>query len=259
MKTMTLVVAILFAATVAAQDDAKTTFAKLKADYDAEQTAFRAERGKITSAEAFKKLRKEGNRKATSAYYNKALAKIKKPDMKAWMERFTKGADKFGKTEGAIPFLAFVATQRGPQSIKAVDTIIENHIASPALESFAESLAGLARSIGKDEAREAAASLIAENPHASIKLAAHFARFQMLRRSKEPEDRVVREADEKAILELGPDSIAAMRVRGPDFEKNKLQVGMKAPEIMASDLDGVDFKLSDYRGKVVVLDFWGDW
>ena len=25
------------------------------------------------------------------------------------------------------------------------------------------------------------------------------------------------------------------------------------------DLNGVAFKLSDYRGKVVVLDFWGDW
>ncbi|MBT7257007.1 MAG: redoxin domain-containing protein [Planctomycetaceae bacterium] len=32
-----------------------------------------------------------------------------------------------------------------------------------------------------------------------------------------------------------------------------------APEIAAEDIDGVKFKLSDYRGKVVVLDFWGDW
>ena len=32
-----------------------------------------------------------------------------------------------------------------------------------------------------------------------------------------------------------------------------------APEIEAEDLDGVSFKLSDYRGKVVVLDFWGNW
>ncbi len=32
-----------------------------------------------------------------------------------------------------------------------------------------------------------------------------------------------------------------------------------APEIVGEDVDGVPFKLSDYRGKVVVLDFWGNW
>jgi len=36
-------------------------------------------------------------------------------------------------------------------------------------------------------------------------------------------------------------------------------VGMAAPVIEGQDVDGVPFKLSDYRGKVVVLDFWGDW
>jgi phage FluMu protein Com len=36
-------------------------------------------------------------------------------------------------------------------------------------------------------------------------------------------------------------------------------VGQVAPEITAEDLDGVQFKLSDYRGKVVLLDFWGHW
>jgi len=43
------------------------------------------------------------------------------------------------------------------------------------------------------------------------------------------------------------------------FELRRLQVGMPAPEIEGEDLDGVPFKLSDYRGKVVVLDFWGNW
>ena len=37
------------------------------------------------------------------------------------------------------------------------------------------------------------------------------------------------------------------------------QVGKKAPEIAGEDIDGNAMKLSDYRGKVVVLDFWGDW
>jgi hypothetical protein len=32
-----------------------------------------------------------------------------------------------------------------------------------------------------------------------------------------------------------------------------------APDIAAEDLDGVAFKLSDYRGKIVLLDFWGHW
>lgn len=36
-------------------------------------------------------------------------------------------------------------------------------------------------------------------------------------------------------------------------------VGQMAPDINGEDLDGVRFKLSDYRGKVVVLDFWGHW
>jgi len=36
-------------------------------------------------------------------------------------------------------------------------------------------------------------------------------------------------------------------------------VGDLAPEIEGVDLDGVEFKLSDYRGKVVMLDFYGDW
>ena len=35
-----------------------------------------------------------------------------------------------------------------------------------------------------------------------------------------------------------------------------LSVGKVAPEIEGPDQDGHTFKLSDYRGKVVLLDFW---
>lgn len=34
---------------------------------------------------------------------------------------------------------------------------------------------------------------------------------------------------------------------------------MEVPEITGCDLDGETLKLSDYRGKVVLLNFWGDW
>ena len=43
------------------------------------------------------------------------------------------------------------------------------------------------------------------------------------------------------------------------FELRNLAIGMVAPEIEGQDTDGVAFKLSDYRGKVIMLDFWGHW
>ncbi len=49
------------------------------------------------------------------------------------------------------------------------------------------------------------------------------------------------------------------RAEGALFELRSLQIGMLVPDIEAEDIDGVAFKLSDYRGKVVVLDFWGHW
>ena len=43
------------------------------------------------------------------------------------------------------------------------------------------------------------------------------------------------------------------------FEIQNLSVGKTAPEINGTDTDGVAFKLSDYRGKVVLLSFWATW
>lgn len=43
------------------------------------------------------------------------------------------------------------------------------------------------------------------------------------------------------------------------FEMANLSVGGECPEIDGKDVDGASFKLSDYRGKHVVLMFWGGW
>jgi len=42
-------------------------------------------------------------------------------------------------------------------------------------------------------------------------------------------------------------------------EIRNLGIGKPSPEISGADLDGKPFKLGDYKGKVVVVDFWGDW
>jgi len=49
------------------------------------------------------------------------------------------------------------------------------------------------------------------------------------------------------------------RAKDELFELRHLAVGKPAPEIDGEDLDGKKFRLSDYKGKVVLLDFWGNW
>jgi len=43
------------------------------------------------------------------------------------------------------------------------------------------------------------------------------------------------------------------------FQIRHLSIGSIAPEIEGEDIAGKKFKLSDYRGKVIMISFWGHW
>jgi hypothetical protein len=62
-------------------------------------------------------------------------------------------------------------------------------------------------------------------------------------------------------LAASPDTPAkiAAAVAEDLYLLDRLGIGATAPDFTAVDADGVSFRLSDYRGKVVVLDFWGFW
>lgn len=49
------------------------------------------------------------------------------------------------------------------------------------------------------------------------------------------------------------------RARAALYAIEKLGIGRTAPEIAGDDVDGKSIKLSEFRGKVVMLDFWGHW
>jgi hypothetical protein len=64
------------------------------------------------------------------------------------------------------------------------------------------------------------------------------------------------------LREIGvrwPGSPQAERAAGKLFRHENLVVGKPVPDFETLDVDGNAFKLSDYRGKVTVLDFWGFW
>ncbi len=58
---------------------------------------------------------------------------------------------------------------------------------------------------------------------------------------------------------IGGDRTFGALAKSAIFEIQNLSVGKTAPEIAAEDTDGVPFKLSDYRGKVVLISFWATW
>ena len=62
--------------------------------------------------------------------------------------------------------------------------------------------------------------------------------------------RLTEEADE--LFEQGHEKYA-------DYLDSHVVYGEQAPEINGDDIHGRPMRMSDYRGKVVVLDFWGDW
>ena len=50
-----------------------------------------------------------------------------------------------------------------------------------------------------------------------------------------------------------------MLLRHPSGAHHNSRAPRPAPDFSLTDLSGRNFRLSDYRGKVVVLDFWATW
>ena len=61
------------------------------------------------------------------------------------------------------------------------------------------------------------------------------------------------------VADLRGGTLGKMAQEKLEALRHPILVGKPAPEIEGDDIDGKKFKLSDYRGKVVLLDFWGNW
>lgn len=61
------------------------------------------------------------------------------------------------------------------------------------------------------------------------------------------------------IVKSYPGTEAAEDAQGYLYEIDHLRVGKPAPDFTGTDAHGKEIKLSQYRGKVVFLDFWGFW
>jgi hypothetical protein len=65
---------------------------------------------------------------------------------------------------------------------------------------------------------------------------------------------------QKSFADVGiQDSTMGKIAESRLFAIRHLSVGSLAPEIKGEDIHGKPLKLSDYRGKIVMLSFWGHW
>jgi hypothetical protein len=61
------------------------------------------------------------------------------------------------------------------------------------------------------------------------------------------------------LLREHPDHPEAARAKGRLFRLRRLQPGQVLPDLEAADAGGKPIRLSDFKGRVLFLEFWGFW
>ncbi len=152
---------------------------------------------------------------------------------------------------------------RGAEAEKAIDALI-THADHPKVADAAPML----QYSGGPKAVALLRAIIEKNPSrdaqgiACLTLARRLASdspgVDPKRAAAESEALFERVVKDYADVKTGTRSIAE-QAKSELFEARNLSVGKPAPDIVGKDLADKPLKLSDYRGKIVMLDFWGDW
>jgi hypothetical protein len=188
---------------------------------------------------------------------------------RVFVSRFAALAEQHPKTSVARRALTFVV-MRGdePQQLAALATLERDFLQEPELAEVCPYVRSM-----DPKAQAFLQRALAESPHRAVKGQACYALAQLSLQKAEratdngadpkeharrAEELLVEVEKSYADVELWGSTLGKAAA-GDLFELRELAIGKVAPDIQGQDIDGVAFKLSDYRGKVVVLDFWGNW
>jgi hypothetical protein len=260
-------------------DAAAKVIEEIKADFEKRQSEFTA------------KLR------STPAAERQAL-RAEAPDPAKLNSLMQHVAEQYPQSEAELEALLWIATRSpgGPEFDAAFDQLLAHHASSPKLGPV---VTGLGRQLPSPALDQRLQSILDDpNVSREVKGLTHYARHNMQSMIRRIQTALNEDAEaasieslkttlgdegfefvknytlpteeellaklesiakEYADVELRPGTTLGSTLENEIFEIKFLSIGKTAPDIEGEDIDGVEFKLSDYRGKVVVVDFWGDW
>ncbi len=137
------------------------------------------------------------------------------------------------------------------------EALLECCAHEPWMQEVAQLVARERRWLGEEGVRGVLERIYEENKVAGAVLAAGTALARRLERDEDGEQRA--HAIYRSLIERFPGRREARELDDMLFVKENLVVGKLAPELEGETVDGAAVKLSDFRGKIVVLDFWGFW
>ncbi len=156
-------------------------------------------------------------------------------------------------------------TQRIERAQLVLDRLVADHPTHPAVSSALAEAASWGTGYYGRGVVDSVRIVLSKAEAGPARTAALYALGQLLAGGAatpdEPDEEELAEA-KKVFAECArtaPETAAGKAAANLLFELENLQVGSVAPDFEATDAAGVAFRLSDYRGKVVVLDFWGFW
>jgi hypothetical protein len=241
---------LLLTAAAAAQDPDPVVpdFATLSRQFEAAQKQWNAD---VLAA-------RERKDQARQAELRKSLPE------QAFVAPMQRGAALHAGSPAAVPFLDWLAFHgRTPAVTRpAVEALLHDHIDTPEAGRAASRVVNLQREFGRSKALELLDRIIAHQSDGPGLAQALFSRsgfFLGTRGSGSEAERGRALADLHRARSMQKNASLGGLIDDAIYGEEVLGIGRPAPEIEGEDLDGVPFKLSDYRGKVVLLDFWGDW
>jgi tetratricopeptide (TPR) repeat protein len=180
-----------------------------------------------------------------------------RPDPAKAVEALQKEIEKDPASESALKAIDFIAmrTMQIPDSV--LELAAKHHLDKDGLANLVMRVA--MNPAAKSPAAKAFLKAVEESKNKTLQGAAAYAAVA----AQQGDEEKFAAAAEKFLAKFPDFTLNGRKIskmlEGKVKSAMLLGIGKEAPEIEGEDVDGKKMKLTDYRGKVVVLDFWGYW